>query len=367
MARGAIISPIHQGQAVFLRPLRAAAVASGEAPQSTSAFARASACCLIQAAAIVPVCKSIRRRRQKVATAATGSGGSSSREKGRVAAAAVRPSTEDRLKELESIVGDDDEFGSFDELDAVVEPTVPVQAANGARFASLPEELPRAIPFLAEPSYRAFAANVPGDAGFDPLGLCTDVEKFINYRESEIKHGRLAMWAALAWPLAEAAEEVIADEGSTITGLPDFLADSGGRMLPTLTGGYGDQFVETFAALTFIFGSAFELTTRRRGTEPGDVGFDPIGLKTYVASPFQASFLPKNRNWMMEAEVKHSRLAMVAVFFDFYDEFTTGNPTIEDTENILLRLDAKLAEVTFSLSGAEIPAALLADDFPTAL
>lgn len=298
--------------------------------------------------------------------AAAGNGGGSSRQTGRVAASAIRPSTEDRLKELENIVGDDDEFSSFDEI-GDVEPTVPVEAASGARFASLPQELPRAIPFLAEPGYRAFAANVPGDAGFDPLGLCTDVEKFINYREAEIKHGRLAMWAALAWPLAEEAEQIIADEGSTITGLPDFLADSGGRMLPTLTGGMGDQFVETFAAMTFIFGSAFELTARSRGTEPGDVGFDPAGLKSYVPSPFQQSFIPKNRSWMMEAEVKHSRLAMMAVLYDIYDEFTTGNPTIEDTEFLFRRIDEKLAEVQYSLSGAEIPGVLLSDDFPTAL
>ena len=37
---------------------------------------------------------------------------------------------------------------------------------------------------------------------------------------------RVARGAGVAAELAQAAEEVIADEGSTITGLPDFLADS---------------------------------------------------------------------------------------------------------------------------------------------
>mmetsp|Transcript_19946 Transcript_19946/g.52942 ORF Transcript_19946/g.52942 Transcript_19946/m.52942 type:complete len:383 (-) Transcript_19946:222-1370(-) len=366
LARSAIIAPIYKShaQAVLPRPLRAASVASAAALQPTrvsvaSTLRFAGACCLLQAAVLAPICRSLRRRPRKVATAAAAEG----REKARVASAALRPSTKERLRELESIVGVDDEFGSFDEISEMA--PARRDPASGARFATLPQELPRAIPFLQEPAYRAFAANVPGDAGFDPVGLCTDVEKFINYREAELKHGRLAMIAALAWPLAEEAEQILADEDSTITGIPDFLADQGGRMLPQLTGLGG--FVEGFIALTFLIGGVFELTARRRGTEPGDVGFDPAGLRPWVPTPFQRGFIPKNRSWMGEAEVQHARLAMLAITYDLYDEITTGNPVIEDTEYFFRQLDNKFAEFEYSLSGAKIPEGLLSGEFPNAL
>ena len=42
-----------------------------------------------------------------------------------------------------------------------------------------------------------------GDKGFDPLGFANSIEKLRIYREAELKHGRLAMLAALGWPVAE--------------------------------------------------------------------------------------------------------------------------------------------------------------------
>ena len=78
----------------------------------------------------------------------------------------------------------------------------------------------------SQPVLGAFAGGLPGDYGFDPLKLAnkdlhlfsaTDramqiirQEVFANrapelvlrdYRDAEIRHGRLAMIAALAWPV----------------------------------------------------------------------------------------------------------------------------------------------------------------------
>lgn len=322
---------------------------------------------------MVPLTLALMRRTERAKKVSVAAGGETgARGTGKTTAKAMRSSTKDRLKELEDLVGDDEEVSSIDDVVVPLEPQSVPAAVAGARFSQLPEELPRAIPFLPEPSYRSFAANVPGDEGFDPLGLCTDITKFVDYREAELKHGRLAMLAALAWPLAEVGEQAIAAEDSTITGIPDLLADSGGRMLPQLTGGMADTFVEIFAALTLLIGAVFEVTQRRRGTEPGDVGFDPATLKGWRAPPFVQSFIPRNRSWMSEAEIKHSRLAMMAVIYDIVDEALTGNPVVEDTEYFFHRIDDKLLSWEYWTPWGGIPDELpvfsaLLDEFPQSI
>ena len=60
--------------------------------------------------------------------------------------------------------------------------------------------------------------NVP----FDPLGLASK-ENLVAYREAEIKHGRVAMLAALGWPAAEELEPFF----SKLFGLEDELIETG--------------------------------------------------------------------------------------------------------------------------------------------
>jgi len=214
-----------------------------------------------------------------------------------------------------------------------------VNLPTGARYGDVRRELPRALPFLPEPGYRDFAANVPGDAGFDPLGLCTDVTTFAKYREAETKHGRLAMLAALAWPLAEFGDRELVEENN----FPDILADGGGRALPLLTGGLEDQFVEQFLAIVVLFGSFFELNfTKPEDAPPGDYSVDPLQLRKFQAPKWMAGLLPKRRPWTAEAEIKHGRLAMITVLYDFVDEILTGNPVVEDTEFLFHRIEARL-------------------------
>lgn len=268
-------------------------------------------------------------------------------------------STEERLREVENLVGEDD--SAVLQADLVARPpaleydsVLPL----GARYGDVRRELPRALPFLQEPGYRAFAANVPGDAGFDPLGLCSDVTTFANYREAELKHGRLAMLAALAWPLAELGNQSLIEDFGR-----DVLADSGGRVLPQLTGGLGDQFVESFVAIVLLVGSFFELNfTKQEDAAPGDYNFDPARLEKFEAPGWASIWLPRGRPWMAEAELKHGRLAMLAVIYDIADEVLTGNPVVEDTEYFFHRIDAKLLRLEYWTFQPEV-----LDEFPAAL
>ena len=64
--------------------------------------------------------------------------------------------------------------------------------------------LPRksqALPWLGAPAY---LQELPGNADFDPLRLGSASPALLKYyREAELKHGRLAMLAAVGWPASE--------------------------------------------------------------------------------------------------------------------------------------------------------------------
>lgn len=143
----------------------------------------------------------------------------------------------------------------------------------------------------------------PFEDGFDPLGLSTgkDLDTVKYYREAEIQHGRVAMLAVVGFlfteepieyhPLFEAGEK---DIGPAVRHLDEVRAVS-------------PFFFEIFA----IFVGALELnralvgwqspsaeTISGQGTLkedyfPGDIGFDPLGLKPEDAEEF-APWKPRN-------------------------------------------------------------------------
>ena len=78
---------------------------------------------------------------------------------------------------------------------------------------------------------------------FDPLNLASE-ENLAKYREAEIKHGRLAMLAALGWPAAEEIEPLLAK----FTGATDELAETAGRAPSLLNGGLEEAQIPLCAA-----------------------------------------------------------------------------------------------------------------------
>ena len=71
-----------------------------------------------------------------------------------------------------------------------------------------------------------------GDSGFDPLLLADTPKKLMWYREAEVKHARLAMLAAVGWPLSELFDGPLA----SAFGLPSALLPDG-RVPSQLNGG----------------------------------------------------------------------------------------------------------------------------------
>ena len=192
-------------------------------------------------------------------------------------------------------------------------------------IATRPGRRSEALPFLEAPSAPWLDGSVVRDFGFDPLGLATSRGVLTFYREAEIKHSRLAMLAAAGWPVSELLDRPLADLFGT-----DSKLGVQGTAPSVLNGGLGD-ISPVFWGASLGLAAAFELYALRRMlpaseavkgdvTEPGDLYFDPLG------------FLPVERlrrKRMTLAELKHGRLAMVAVVAYAAEEFLLETPVVE--------------------------------------
>jgi len=165
-----------------------------------------------------------------------------------------------------------------------------------------------------------------GNAGFDPLGLATD-EMVVPLRHAEVKHGRLAMLAAVAFPLQETLHGPL----SQLVGGRNLLP--GGFSPTALNGGLEQAEVAPAIAFGFSVMMMAELQDiRARGADglgfnewatdsvAGDMGFDPLGL---------AKGKPATERFeLQEAEMLNGRLAMLAVIGFVGSEAGFGVPVI---------------------------------------
>jgi hypothetical protein len=180
----------------------------------------------------------------------------------------------------------------------------------------------RALPFLTRPLHLDGA--LAGDAGFDPLGLAAaSPDRLVFMREAEIKHARLAMLAAAGW----VGSELAGGRLSALAASP--LLRYGDRVPSLLNGGLGhslETFFPAFAAVLALAGvvEAFQGYSRRADPEGyaarsiGDLGFDPLGMYGARGDTVQG------RRAMEDAELKHGRLAMLAITAFAMQEAFTG-------------------------------------------
>lgn len=181
--------------------------------------------------------------------------------------------------------------------------------------------------------------KVVGDYGFDPLQLGKDLPYM---REAEIKHGRLAMMAAVAWPLQEILHPILVD-GLNAVGMqvPNLLAESNGAS-PSLVNGGLFQPELLPSLLLFTLGCVAlevkDVAARKTlgcewneypesigpfGRQPGNFGFDPLNLYRPL------SFTEKVSS--QERELANGRVAMLAVASYVATEFVAGEPVVRAT------------------------------------
>jgi len=178
-------------------------------------------------------------------------------------------------------------------------------------------EMPTPAPFDGI----AFAKSLPGITGpldfFDPMGFCSQEGvtegKIRFYREVELKHCRVAMLAALGFPLAEQFHPLF---GGNVD-VPSYVAFQA-TPLQTFWGAvvFAVALPEIFSVFTFQNPAGSQPWTINLDHKPGDLGFDPMGLK-----PTNEAELKEMQN----KELNNGRLAMIAVAGMVAQEMTTGS------------------------------------------
>merc|ERR1711985_136155 len=155
---------------------------------------------------------------------------------------------------------------------------------------------------------------------FDPLGFSTQLStgKLLFYREVELKHGRVAMLAALGMVVGEQFHPLF---GGNID-VPSIFAF---QETPLET--FWPAVVAAIAIPEIYSVFTFEEPGGKLGTgeswamktdvdrEPGDLGFDPLGLKPTNPEEFKE---------MQNKELNNGRLAMIAAAGMIAQELATG-------------------------------------------
>lgn len=218
------------------------------------------------------------------------------------------------------------------EADMAVEKDWPVDEANfvkdsdrvlPGRYADKASSI--AIPFLPRPT--ALDGSHAGDYGFDPLGLSEKLD-FYAMQESEVRHARLAMLAAVGWPMSELLA-------------PQWMLQHG--CAPSVLNGVNPL---SFLAIAGFLGAAgyFELKTSLRGSQStpmgklhekdmsavwkygvaGDYNWDPLNLYSSCGDDY------KGRKGLRDVELSHGRVAMLGITYFAFWEALTGHPIVEN-------------------------------------
>ena len=158
---------------------------------------------------------------------------------------------------------------------------------------------------------------------FDPLGLSNDlsIAQLKRYREAEVTHGRVAMMATIGYLVAENFHPLF---GGQITGPANSHLGQVQEVAPIFFFGLaiaiGNRELER--ALTgwekpSVAGESLALL--RDDYYPGDIGFDPLGLKPEDPAEFAE---------MQTKELQHGRLAMLAAAGMIVQELVTNEPLL---------------------------------------
>jgi hypothetical protein len=185
-------------------------------------------------------------------------------------------------------------------------------------------------------SLNAFSAqDLPGALApvgfFDPLGFAekADENTMKRYREAELTHGRVAMLAALGFLVGEQVE------GSS------FLFDA--KITGPAIGHLAQVPVGFWVALTVAIGAAEQTRATvgwvepenvpvdqpgllRPDYTPGDIGFDPLGLKPTDAEELKV---------IQTKELQNGRLAMLATAGFVAQELVDGQGIIAHLQSSL--------------------------------
>jgi len=176
------------------------------------------------------------------------------------------------------------------------------------------------------------ATGLPGDVGFDPLGLAnfdllldsaTDKQRSAalvmrDYRDAELKHGRLAMLAAVAFPLQEKLNPILAAKFH----MPNLVAETGGLSPSVLNGGLEQGIIPSSIVVFAVLMSLVEAQGLRIKEAQGDAWMPGDYGTLRIAERGTEQFIS-----LAEGEIWNARIAMIAILAYVVQEYVTGIPT----------------------------------------
>ncbi|CAK0811692.1 unnamed protein product [Prorocentrum cordatum] len=163
---------------------------------------------------------------------------------------------------------------------------------------------------------RAFESElgVQAPLGFwDPLGYTNDgsVENFQRRRSTEIKHGRVSMYATMGYIFPEYVR------------FPGLLSPSSGLKFADVPNGLAALSKVPAAGWLqiFLFAGTYEVAYTEKAGEPGNYGKGWLGTGI-----FGSVSDPAKRTRGLNSEIANGRLAMMAIIGMFYQDGLTGSP-----------------------------------------
>ena len=183
----------------------------------------------------------------------------------------------------------------------------PVATARAA--APLMVERSAAIPFLKKPP--ALDGTMVGDVGFDPLGFSTTITELggdlNSVREAELMHGRQAMLASVGFVFPALIGKLPVAWAADVSTNP--IAAQ--YQLPN------EVLLQVLVSIGIAEGLRSQIIYKADSV-PGEHGFDPIGFIPKFCDT------PEKMNAMKLKELKHGRIAMIAVTGAWFQLMITG-------------------------------------------
>jgi hypothetical protein len=208
--------------------------------------------------------------------------------------------------------------------------STPNQSTNNKPPPTPLSKYSKSIPFLRRPP-NLDGTTYAGDVGFDPFNFSSSSpEQLVYYREAEMKHSRLAMLAAAGWPISELLDKKLAGwlDMDSVLGSDD--------RVPSILNGGMDNVSPIWWGFCLGLAAAIDLrgiqnsrysnnddeSDNDKVYQPGDYGFDPLGL-------YPDDLQGQQR--MQLAEIKHGRLAMIAITAFAFQEYVSKVGIVDET------------------------------------
>ena len=194
----------------------------------------------------------------------------------------------------------------------------PVEEAEAAPEVPAVAPINGWVPDASAPCYGLPGAVAPLGY-FDPLGFCKgrELDGVKRFREAEIMHGRVAMMATVGFLIAEKTPTItygFSDPTIAINQVPEV---PGTVLFPFFL---AINVIEALrASIGWVEPGLGPLFTLREKYYPGDIGFDPLGLKPKNGADFAN---------MQAKELSNGRLAMIAAAGMCVQELVSGQPLL---------------------------------------